>query len=129
MDYGGKRFFAPSASCSSIKNTYKLHSVFVNRMPMGHSVYIKRQDRWFKFEDEQVTQVEGDEVFHSHQRSPFPFEFARQVFRRCIDDRICFGLHSFSRSCPNHVGDWQRRYRTKHPTRFRSVKLLFAKAA
>lgn len=67
MDYGGKRFFAPTGECQSIKNTYKLHSVFAMRASGCNIVYIKRQDTWFRFEDEQVSQVAEEEVFHSHQ--------------------------------------------------------------
>lgn len=66
MDYGGKRFFSSNSSNKKVKNAYKLHSMFVSTMTGCHFVYIKRQDTWFRFEDEQVFQVDKEEVFKAH---------------------------------------------------------------
>eukprot|EP00210_Caulerpa_lentillifera_P008576 g8181.t1 len=69
MDYGGKRFFSSNSSNKTVKNTYKLHSMFISTMTGCHFVYIRRQDTWFRFEDEQVFQVDKEEVFKAHCRN------------------------------------------------------------
>ena len=114
LDYGGKRFFAPAATSSSIRNTYNLHAVFVDRLQGNHSVYIKRENRWFRFEDELVDQVDEDEALRPHQSlSPIDLNTSNDgagcvTHRRRLLYGLGLDLCSKRRQGSDHVGNGTR---------------------